>query len=147
MKLSLRSLPALVVAALLALPGVGSEGGEGAGGTGVWILPGPKFVGTAPLTAPVTAAAPTSQWVGDIKLAAAPGMDGVTAMLIDEVSGESMALPVCGREVVLDRSVLAGLIAAGVNTAHIVIVDANQLGYVFKVAVDAANASATLQLR
>lgn len=146
MKLTRRFLPALVAAAWLALPGISSEGGEGAGGTGVWILPAAKFVGTAPLAAP-TVQSPTTTWVTDLKLTVAPGLTNFTAVLVDDLSGDVHHLPVSGREILLERGELQGLISGGLNVAYVVVADASQLGYVVRIVVDATAGTAQLSLR
>lgn len=148
MKSTQRLLPALVAAALLSLPGISSEGGEGAGGTGVWILPSPKYVGAVSLSVPVSGApAPATPWTNDLKLAADVGVSTFTAVLIDDLSGSPMDLPVEGREVLLKQVVLEDLVASGVGVAHIVVVDTNQIGYVVRIAIDPDTHKASLSLR
>jgi len=149
MKLALRSVPALLFAALLALPGIGSDGGEGAGGTGVWILPIPKVVGPCPL-----ASAPSSPTqtmtvsaTSSFTLKTATSLGSCTAVLIDEMSGVPMPLPVAGRNVTLEKETLQGLLCSGASSAHVVISDANQLYYVFKITVNAAESSLEITLR
>ena len=153
MKLSLRSVPALLLAALLALPGIGSESGPGAtgGGTGVWILPTPKYVAsvtTSPSTiGPASASFAMPSLGSGVTVTAAADLGEVNAVLIDEVSGSPVPLVVSGRDVAIDREVLQGLLNSGTFAAYIVITDANLLGYVLKLAIDPATSSATLTLR
>ena len=149
MKLAFRSVPALLFAALLALPGIGSDGGEGAGGTGVWILPIPKVVGPCPLAAAPSVPSQTMvvSATASFTLKTATSLGACTAVLIDELSGVPMQLPVAERNVTLEKETLQGLLGSGVDSAHIVITDANQLGYVFKISVNAAESSLEITLR
>lgn len=151
MNLRLRFVPVLLAAVLLALPSIGDEGGEGAGGTGVWILPRPTYLApgvpatTPPAVASVPPVALTSGAGVALTIAAESGES--TACLVDGVSGSSLPLPVSGRVVTVDRLVVQGLVASGTSVAHIVVTDAQQLGYVIQVSIDLATGSATLSLR
>lgn len=148
MNFRLRFVPALLVAALLTLPGISSEGGENAGGTGVWILPRPAFVcAGAGDVAPTSPPLAISTLTNEVRLVTSTELGSMSATLVDSISGSPLPLPITGRDVVLSRAVLQGLAASGTTEAHIVVADAQQLGYVFKLSIDTAGGSATLTLR
>lgn len=149
MKPSSRLFSALLCAAILALPGFGSEGGEGAGGTGVWILPGARFVGPGAGSSTSLTAAPMAvpSLASPMTLTTAPEVGEVTATLLDDVSGSPLPLPVSGRNVTIEKSVFQGLLASGTTSAILVITNSSQLGYVVKISIDPLTASATMTLR
>lgn len=150
MNVTLRLASALLVAAILALPGVGNDGGENAGGTGVWILPRASFLSSPGSIVGVQGAVVDplvrTSLQTEVALMTAIEMTSFTATLIDGVSGAPMALPTNGRNVVVPSCVLQGLSDAGTTEAHVVVVDANQLGYVLRLAIDSSSASVTLSL-
>ena len=150
MNVTTRLVSALLVAAMLALPGVGSDGGENAGGTGVWILPRASFLSAAPV-GQVPLPVPTSDFVSpvsvDLALTTASEMGSFTATLIDQISGAPLLLPTNGRNVILTRGTLQGLLAAGTTVAHVLIADANQLGYVVGLSIDPATGAVKLAIR
>lgn len=151
MNLRIRLVPVALAAALLALPGIGDEGGEGAGGTGVWILPRPTYLapGCPGTTPPSIAAVPPLALpsAGSVTMTIAPESGPSSAVLVDNVSGTSLPLPVSGREVTLARTVLQGLVSSGTDVAHIVVTDSQQLGYVIQISIDLATGAGTLSLR
>lgn len=150
MKAHLRFLLPAVFAAWLALPGIGSDGGENAGGTGVWILPRPTFLASG---APeITAATPDRGALavptvisGPISVAAASELGSFTATLTDPISGVATSLPTNGREFTLTSAMLMGLKSSGAG-AHIVVSDSQQLGYVLRVSFDPATGSGSIKV-
>jgi hypothetical protein len=149
MKAILRLMLPVALASWLALPGIGGDGGENAGGTGVWILPRPTFMasGSPCITGATQARGATT--VANVNeafaLTAAEELGAFTATLIDPVSGVPMALPTSGRSIVLGASLLRDLQQAGV-AASIVIADSQQLGYVMRLTFDAATGVGTIHV-
>ncbi|MBL8747534.1 MAG: hypothetical protein JNK78_00130 [Planctomycetes bacterium] len=153
------TLPAFAFAALLALPGLSTDGGGNASGTGVWILPRPTYVSSGCATVGVVANGAgigSTAAVGcfaiaslgsDVHLVTSSDLSSFTAAMIDSVSGVAIPLVVSGREVVISKDQLQGLAASGVSITDVVVADSGQLGYVLRVQIDAATGSATLTLR
>lgn len=147
MKALVRFLLFALVAVWLALPTMGTDGGEGAGGTGVWILPRPTFLASAsgsggfgavrgstsiPANAPLT-----------LKACAELGL--FTATLIDPSSGVSTLLPCNGLDVILSSDLLRTL-RETCGSAHVVIADGTQLGYVIQIAFDPASGAGVVKV-
>lgn len=141
MKAILRLVLPVAFAAWLALPGVSSDGGENAGGTGVWILPKPTFLASDSPSITTLAterkSIPNISATNTITLTAAAEMGAMTATMIDPVTGVATALPVSGHDITMRDSLLNGVRCAGI-TADIVVVDSQQQGYVIRVAFDAS---------
>jgi len=115
------------MAMCIAVPTVGGEGGENAGGTGVWILPRSSF-----LCAPSAAAGESytiQNFNRGLVLRVSPELGPVVAVITDSVSGVQIPLAVHGRDVILPASVLTGLVGAGVGDVSLVIFDSHQQGY------------------
>jgi hypothetical protein len=149
MKVLVRLFLLVGVTVWLALPGIGSDGGESAGGTGVWILPRPTFLasgspsvttgceprGTMAITSPD---APLVLKTGD-------ELGAFSATLIDPWSGVPVSLPTNGREVVVPTNLLRALREAAAS-ADIVVNDSQQLGYVMRVVFDPATGSGLIKV-
>ena len=138
-----------VFSAWLALPGVGSDGGENAGGTGVWILPRANFLASIPCTtatAEVRAACAIPSVAQSITVTTSSDLGVIVATLVDPVTGVPMPLATSGHDVVIPGSMLQNLRVAGCGSATIVIADDNHLGYVIEMSIDLAAGAATLKL-
>jgi hypothetical protein len=135
----LRFVLALALGVWLAMPSLGSEGGENAGGTGVWILPRATFMASGEVVEPAgepRASKKLSSLNQDVTMAVSIECGSCTATLIDDLSGVPVALQVTGPNIKLPASLLQALGAAGPAKASIVVVDANQMGYVMRVVID-----------
>lgn len=145
-----RALLALLFAAWLAMPSLGDEGGENASGGGVWILPCAAVVDETALQS--GAVGPqrcqlASHSVGqELRMQVASNLGMVSAVLASPLSSDPLPLQVDGSIVVVSRSLLQAL-AAGKTAAHILIVDAQQSGYIIDLSIDATGTTATLNVR
>jgi hypothetical protein len=135
----------VALATWMALPGVGSDGGDNGGGGGVWILPRPQYLcsGT-PADAPHGSASLTNLNNG-MTLSADSTMGQPCATVIDPVSGVVVSLQTNGRDVTLPGNLLKNLRDSGCASVNIVIADSTQLGYVITVTFDAATGGASLK--
>lgn len=128
----LRFLAIGLLAALLALPGRGHDGGENGSGTGVWVLPRATHLG------PTTGCAPRATFaVAPNKACILRASDDVgvsIGTLVDEDSGVVASVAVVGRDIYLPASMVQALVQAGAK-ATIVVIDGAQLGYVIDVSV------------
>lgn len=141
MNTTLRILAAALLALWLAIPGISGEGdgGENAGGTGVWILPRSEFLssgsglqGRQPRIPPLVIA----NLLLDVKLRVSNDSGQCTGTLFDGATNVPTDLPVLGQCVVLPAPLLQGLFAARVPTCDIVIVDAARRGYLLSLTFD-----------
>lgn len=141
MNTTLRILAAALLALWLAIPGISGEGdgGENAGGTGVWILPRSEFLssgsgmqGRQPRTSPI--AIPNLQL--DVKLRVSSETGQCSGTLFDGLSNTPVDLPVIGQSVILPASLMQALFAARVPACDIVIVDAAHRGYLMTLTFD-----------
>lgn len=146
MKLLTRALLLL----LLGLSGVltlfGEDGGEGAGGTGIWILPscrnfasGTELIGRLP---PGVGAEPRASFrvddlTSDVVMRVAPEVGPAVAMLLEACAGEPVVLPVNGSLVRLPQGLLRTLVEGRVDGARILILDGDGRGYAVSVHVHA----------
>lgn len=134
MKSLLRPLVALALAVWLAIPLVGNDGGDNAGGTGIWILPRATFLASGMGTGAPRATRELLANSQDVLMEVSSDCGACTATFVDEISGQPITLSASGGLVRLPYTVLQSL-AGGVGPkAHVVIADSNQLGYV--VAID-----------
>ena len=149
MNTTLRILAAALLALWLAIPGISGEGdgGENAGGTGVWILPRSEFLssgsgmqGRQPRIAPIAIA----DLQHEVKLRVSGDTGQCTGTLFDGASNMPIDLPVLGQCVVLPASLLQGLFAARVPSCDIVIVDAARRGYLLSLVFDYATGGAQI---
>lgn len=146
----IRNLVAALLALWLAMPSIGGEGGENAGGTGVWILPRCEFLSGDPLANIGQGAPQASQSFGslnqNLSLNGSVECGQVVATLVDPLTGVPMSLPAIGRNAIVPATVLQGLRAAGVAEAQILIMDAARRGYVIHLCLDLPAGTATLSL-
>lgn len=149
MNTTLRILAAALLALWLAIPGISGEGdgGENAGGTGVWILPRSEFLssssglqGRQPRISPIA----IPNLLSDVKLRVSGDTSQCTGTLFDGVSNMPVDLPVTGPCVVLPSSLMRGLFAARVPSCDIVIVDASRRGYLLSLVFDYATGGAQI---
>ena len=146
MKALLHCLLVLVTAVVVALPGRGDEGGENAGGTGVWILPFCSQVTTGAQEAPSTQprlTIPVSDLNRDVRLDGSGELGQAVATCIDELSGCPTSLPVVGRSVTIPSVVLRSLSQARV-CANVLVMDAQHRGYCISVRVHPVTGAVTL---
>lgn len=143
-----RILLALALAVWVALPGVGRDGAQNAGGTGVWILPRAVYlssnssISSAPratkvLQAPLTA---------DVSMMMSVEVGNAVATFVDQVSAVPVALPVNGSNVRIPASLLQALSQSSNPSASILITDAAQIGYVIRVDIDQSTGIATIRV-
>lgn len=117
----------MLLGVMLALPGIGGEGGENGSGTGIWVLPRgthltPGAGGTPREVRTVQANQPcTMQMSFDVGQA--------SAILVESMSGTSTSLSVNGSFLTLSASLLQALLNAS-TTASIMVADELQFGYV-----------------
>lgn len=137
MTLSVRALLALLLAAWFTLPSTGDDGGENAGGTGVWILPRSTYLAASVCADGAPREAKTFTLAGDIVLALSSEVGEATATWIDEVAGVAVSLPVSGGQVRVPAALLQALGNAPLRQATVVIADASHAGYVIEIEVAA----------
>lgn len=128
----LRLLAIGLLAALLALPGRGHDGGENGSGTGVWVLPRATHLG------PTTGCAPRATFSVNPNqacvLRASDDLGVAVGTIVEEGTGVVASVAVIGSDVCLPAAMLQALFQAGAK-ATIVVVDSSQLGYVIEVSV------------
>lgn len=129
----IRTLLAFVLAVLVALPIVGSDGGENGGGTGIWILPRATCLASGHGTTPVDQKSVPSL-SADLVMQVSSECGACTATLVDDVTGLPVALPVVGSRIRVPASLLQAL-AAGSTKASIVVLDDAGMGYAMTLAV------------
>lgn len=133
MKSLLRPLVAIALAVWLALPLFGSEGGNNAGGTGIWILPRATFLASGMSQSAPRATKDLLANGQDVVMEVSSECGACSATFVDELSGQPVALQANGGLVRLPASLLQSLAGAAGTKAHIVITDANQLGYLLTI--------------
>lgn len=139
----------IAFAVWLALPTVGNDGGDNAGGTGVWILPRSTFLASgSPLIDPSTAARESigvAAALAPVTLTASSEMGAMTATLLEPTTGTPMALPTNGRNITLSADVLRGIREAG-TTAKVVVLDGLLQGYVLEVSFTSATSAGEIRI-
>ncbi|MBX3463388.1 MAG: hypothetical protein KF830_09465 [Planctomycetes bacterium] len=147
MKALLRFLLFALVAAWFALPSMGTDGGEGAGGTGVWILPRPTFLASASGCGGSGAVRGSTSIPADapLTLKACDELGLFTATLVDPLSGASTLLPCNGFQVALSSDLLRTL-RETCGSAHVVIADGTQLGYLIQITFDSASGAGVVKV-
>ena len=136
MNLLFRILAALALAIALALPAVGGEGGETGGGTGVWVLPGARYLSIGPL-----GAVRESRSFGitqDIVMQISSQGGIASATFVDDLTMLPVSLPMSGMQVRIPSSLLQALSESSSPTGTIMIVDAQQFGYLMRLTVSSA---------
>ncbi|MCU0866911.1 MAG: hypothetical protein MUC36_24260 [Planctomycetes bacterium] len=141
-----RLLVGIALLLWLALPVVSSEGGENAGGTGVWILPRAVPLAANPTSGPPREVHVCSNLSQDLMMMVSVECGNVVATLVDEVSGISTALSVSGSAVRCPGHLLQMLVTSGVRKAHIVISDSSQTGYVIQLLMSSVDASVSMRV-
>jgi hypothetical protein len=139
-----RLLAGIALLLWLALPVVSSDGGENAGGTGVWILPRAVQLVANPTSGPPRESHLCNNLSQDLVMVASNECGNVVATLVDEVSGVSTALSVSGTVVRCPGHLLQTLVSTGVRKAHIVISDSSQTGYVIQLVMNTVDAGVSL---
>lgn len=132
MKLLQRVLVAIALAIWMALPSFGDDGGDNAGGTGIWILPRAGY-----LAGDLFGGASRSQRLPspgqDLLVAVASNCGACSATFLDGLSGQPVSLQSFGGLVRIPSALLQALPQGSGIKAHLVISDATQLGYVMRV--------------
>lgn len=146
----MRVLLAALLTLAVVLPVFGGEGdgGENAGGTGVWILPRSTVLtssssqvgpGCTPRVPPLA----LSTLASDAKLRVSNECGQVAASLFAGLA-MPVALPVLGQVVTLPAATLRSLVEARVTEATLVLVDASGKGYVMRLVLDLASGTGQL---
>ncbi len=146
MKALLHCLLALLATVIVALPSPGSEGGENAGGTGVWILPFCSQINSGQEQGPASTARltiPVTDFNRDVRLEISSQMGQAVATCVDEMTGYPTGLVVSGRTVIVPSQLMRSLSLARVN-ATILVMDASSCGYCIAVQVDHATGAINL---
>lgn len=145
MKLLVRSLIACLLALWISAPTTGGEGGENAGGTGVWILPTCGFLGgPGPGVGQSFAVSDPSKGV---RFVVSEECGAVTALAVEPLSGISTPLSVNGRDVTLPASLLQAYVAGGVHLVRVVITDAAHCGYRIDLVLPSAGSPGSLTIQ
>lgn len=144
MKNPLRLL-SLLLAGLLALPVVGGEGGESAGGTGVWILPRCTYLASGSISGPVRESRSISSTPASMAMTVSNEIGSFTATLVDSLGGSPIALPTNGNTIVLSEELLRALREAGAS-AQIVVSDSQLQGYVIQLTFDSSSGPGRLDV-
>lgn len=121
MKSLLRPLVAIALAVWLALPLFGSEGGNNAGGTGIWILPRATFLASGMSQSAPRATKDLLANGQDLVMELSSECGACSATFVDELSGQPVALQANGGLVRLPASLLQSLAgAAGTDRKSVV---------------------------
>jgi hypothetical protein len=149
MTISRRFLACWLLALALALRLLGGEGGENAGGTGVWILPRSERIASgSPAIDPSTQQRVSpllfSALDRDVSLRLSPECGEVVATLFAEPFGEPVALQAQGNLVLMPASLFRSLASVGVAESIVVILDAQGNGYRLRLVLDFATRSGRL---
>lgn len=141
-----RILVAVLLAAWVVAPTIGSEGGENAGGTGVWVLPSstPLCCGTGATFGTPRLVIDLTSLDKNVNLVLSSQMGAAAATLVDQLSGAAVGLTVIGNRLVISAAMLHSLANSGVTQADIVVSDANHLGYRIRLLINAAAGTAQL---
>src|SRR5688572_13626591 len=105
MKAFRNALLALALVAWLAVPGVGGDGGENGGGTGVWVLPRASTL-TCSTGSGVPIACESRPITQDFFLLLSSEVGVASATLVDACSGLPVSLPVIGTVLRVPASLL-----------------------------------------
>lgn len=133
MKLLQRVLVAIALAVWLAMPILGNDGGDNAGGTGIWILPRAGYLAANSQEAVAREQRNVPSFGQDLQVAVSSECGACGATFLDEVSGQPVALQSVGGVVRIPAALLQSLPQGDGTKAHIVISDASQLGYLMRV--------------
>jgi hypothetical protein len=130
-----RLLLAVALLVWVALPGISGDGGENAGGTGVWILPRATPLAAVVPSAPPRADKLVSNLNQDLVMQVSAECGNVVGTFVDDIAAVPTALPVVGSLVRVPASLLQALVASGGTSAHVVVTDGNHVGYVIELTV------------
>ncbi|MCA8948872.1 MAG: hypothetical protein KDE27_05175 [Planctomycetes bacterium] len=144
MKLAVRLVVVLLAAVWLAAPSLGGEGGENAGGTGVWVLPGGSSLGGNGQSGNLSREIPNL--TKDFKLTVASNVGAFVATACEAGSGVIVPLASSGRDVLLPAAMLRGFRDENVAHVDIVIADSEMVGYRIRLSIPAAGETATLTI-
>jgi hypothetical protein len=133
---------ALLIA--FALPGIGNDGGENGGGSGVWVLPRACFLtsqtgSSAPLA---FATRPMNQ---DLVMTMSAEVGVASGTFLEALSSVPVAVPVVGSTVRVPASLLQALALLQLPQATVVVSDAAQFGYVLKITVNPSTGTVLIQ--
>ncbi|MFN9277935.1 MAG: hypothetical protein ACK6D1_11390 [Planctomycetota bacterium] len=136
MKVVRQILAACLFLAVLALPGIGGDGGPNGGGTGVWVLPAASYLtANAPtLVRDAHASVSVSQ---PLRLKVSDEVGDAIAVFADDLSSAPISLPVVNREVTVPAALLTAMSQRIGSQAVVVIADASLRGYIVKIAIAA----------
>jgi hypothetical protein len=135
MKALRNALLALALAAWLAVPGVGGDGGENGGGTGVWVLPRASTL-TSSTGSGAPIACESSPITQDKFFLLSSEVGVASATLVDTCSGLPVSLPVLGTVMRVPATLMQAIAHNPVPSATVVVADAANVGYVIKIVVD-----------
>lgn len=139
----LRIVLAVFLAALLAVPTTGNEGGENGGGTGVWILPRSSFLAEIDTGCQAFRSEFTAGSLSDLQFKVDALMGQPTATFVSDVDGSTYGLTVVGSIVRCPKELLqVGVGARGT----ILITDSSGRGYVLLLSVDEATGLVTIRV-
>ena len=133
MKLLQRVFVAIALAVWMALPILGNDGGDNAGGTGIWILPRAGHLAVTSQDAAARAQRSLPSAGQDLLVAVSPECGACAATFLDELSGQPVSLQSVGGVVRIPAALLQALPEGDGTKAHVVISDAAQLGYLMRV--------------
>lgn len=145
MKLAVRVLVVLLAALWLAAPSVGGEGGDNAGGTGVWVLPEASGLGGPGSSGP-NCSREISNLEKDLKLTVANNVGSFVATVCEVGSGVVMPLATSGRDVLLPAATMVAFRNANVAEVEIVIADESLVGYRIRLTIEQNGESGTLTI-
>lgn len=150
---ALRVLAAALLALWLALPGRSGEGdgGENAGGTGVWILPRCETINSGSgngigIGQPRVAPFAIPDFAHDLHLKLSNDCGPASALLFDGSAGLEIELPIVGQTLTVPASVLQSLFSARVAVSDIVVLDASHKGYLMRLRLDLLTARGDLSV-
>lgn len=129
----------------VALPGVSGDGGDNAGGTGIWILPQAGSLGTG-VGGPPRAALAVPTLSQDITMKVSAECGHCTAVFVDSLSQVPVALTVTGTHIRIPAALLQSVSAAGCANANIVVTNAAHIGYAMQVIIDRGAGTAIIRV-
>lgn len=139
-----RILLTILLAIAIAVPSVGGEGGENAGGTGVWILPRSSclsgFLAPNVCSPNVGSTHSVADMAHDFTLRVDEECGEVVATAVDPATSASIVLAVSGRDVIVTPHLFDAVRGAGGAGLSIVISDAANRGYVITATLESSGA-------
>ncbi len=119
MKSLLRLLAALALAIWVAVPVVGSDGGDNAGGTGIWILPRATCLASGMEVTPPRAAKVLTTFNHDVVMQVSSECGAVVATFVDDLSGQPVSLATFSGQVRIPASLLQAMAGSSCPKAPI----------------------------